>query len=141
MIVLMVLYFLFILRITIFRSGFLQHDFFSGTLVLVPFTNYRAFIVNRDMAKFVYNFGGNIAWFLPFGFWARRYTKLSVFSTALIGFTFSFIIEVCQFVFGVGTTETDDVILNTLAFALGWFIHFLCEKAFEKKVKQSKEQC
>lgn len=118
--ILFALYILILFRITVFRSDFLTHGLFSGSILWVPFVElYR--ILRNDFFVFFYLFVGNIIWFIPFGFllpglWNTG--KKAILYTLLL----SLVIELLQFVFGTGVTEVEDLILNTFGGALGyWF--------------------
>ena len=108
-----------LLKITVFRSGFWTHPLYSGRIEWVPFL-YLAELVRRgDWSYFIYLFGGNILWFVPFG-WYFRLREKPLWMAALLGFGFSLTIELSQFVLGTGVTEVEDLILNTLGVLLGF---------------------
>lgn len=115
---LLVLYLLILFRITVFRSDFLSHGFFSGSILWVPFVElYR--ILRNDFFVFFYLFVGNIIWFVPFGFLMPILfgtDKKVILFTLLL----SIAIETLQFIFGTGVTEVEDLILNTFGGALGY---------------------
>lgn len=58
--------------------------------------------------------------------------------TVLIALTFSAVLEISQYLFSLGTSETDDVICNTVGTALGalhfLLAHFLCRSAEKKHI-------
>lgn len=115
---LFVLYLLILFRITVFRSGWYSHGFFSGTLVWVPFQTIFGFLKNGYTRLFIYLFFGNILWFAPFG--ACLYLHgLPAWKSIVLTTALSVLIETLQFVFGCGWTEAEDVILNTVGGALG----------------------
>ncbi len=121
-----------ILKITVFRSDFGTHELFSGEINWSIMHNY-ALIIGRgypDIAAFY--FFGNIAVFIPFGIFLVVLLDRPFWRTALEGSLFSLAIEAAQFVFGVGFSETDDVILNVTGVITGW-----CLAAFvQKKIKE-----
>ncbi len=119
--VLFSLYMLVLLRITVFRSGWLHNELFCGTVELVPFQRIFTYLRTGEWLRFVYLFGGNLAWFLPLGFFAAAERKNLPFCL-LAGFLLSLSIETLQFVFSTGYSETEDLILNTLGALLGWLI-------------------
>ena len=108
-----------VLRITVFRGGFGAHALFGGTVNPTVFAAYLPLLQGRDWATFVYLFFGNIAWFVPFGLFLRRF-GYPLPRTLLLGFAFSLAIETLQFVFATGFSELDDLILNTAGAGLGW---------------------
>ena len=121
---------LFVLRLTLFR----------------PFTyaerqiNLRLFIGLADIYKnvgtwqFFRLFIGNIGWFVPFGFMLTALLKKKVFiKVVTLGFTFSFSIEMLQYVFRKGVAELDDLILNVFGAVLGYFLYRLLSNASKRK--------
>ena len=116
--VLFIAYLLILFRITVFRSGWYSHGFFSGILVWVPFRTIFGFLKNGYTRYFIYLFFGNIVWFIPFGAYLHL-RGLSVWKTIVLTAALSALIETLQFVFGCGWTETEDVILNTTGGAIG----------------------
>lgn len=115
------IYMIIVLRITVFRSGFsLGHLFQNGSVNLTLFQGYCELIRKREWFSFVYLFGGNIGWFLPFGMYLQyRRKERGIGWTVLYGFCFSLLIETLQYVFGTGFSELDDLVLNTLGALLG----------------------
>ena len=101
----------------------------SGRVNLVPFSSMgsmlRALWHNPypSVARIVvYNIGGNIAMFVPLGFFLRvLFPKCRSFpgcmgTVALIMST----VELCQLFTLRGFCEVDDVMLNVLGAAIGW---------------------
>lgn len=95
---------------------------------LVPFHEIKRFILYADVLgtkAVILNIFGNIAAFVPFGFF------LPVFSMRCrkIGFVFlysfelSLAVEVIQLVTKVGSFDVDDIILNTLGGVCGYAIY------------------
>jgi len=74
------------------------------------------------LKTFLINTAGNVAAFVPFGFFLPAVTEKSrVFlRTLLSGFLFSFLIEVVQCLTGAGIFDVDDIFLNSLGCALGY---------------------
>lgn len=92
---------------------------------LIPFKEITRFVVYRDIMgtpAFLVNIGGNVAAFIPFGFFlpiiSRRSRKHS--NTILFGLGFSLTLETIQLVTKVGSFDVDDLLLNTLGAALGF---------------------
>ena len=82
---------------------------------LVPFQTIRFYLFSGRVsdAVAVRNLLGNIVAFMPLGIlipFLRR--DISFGTTFLVGFALSAIIEVTQFVTGLGSCDIDDIILN-----------------------------
>lgn len=107
-----------LLRITVFRAGWSENDLFSGTVIWVPFQTIFSYLTNGEIPYFVYLFIGNILWFVPFGMYLRL-RGMSVRKPVLLIAALSVLIEALQFVFGTGTSELEDVLLNTTGGAIG----------------------
>ena len=124
-----IIYLAALLRITVFRSGFdLANAFHGGELNLVPLLDLaKTFIENKR--AFVYLFFGNIIWFVPFGFLLKKLTRMTTMKIIFFGFLLSLFIEAMQFVFGVGVSEIDDLLLNTLGAAVGTAIFGIITKS------------
>jgi glycopeptide antibiotics resistance protein len=125
-----------LLKLAVFRSGFLAHEVFNGgTLNFTPLVVYIKLLKAHEYMFAFWQFFGNIGWFVPLGFLlpylTGRLQKLKMI--LLIGFLLSFVIELSQFVFGIGVSEVDDLILNTF----GTFIGFSLYKLYNRfKLKQ-----
>lgn len=62
----------------------------------------------------------NIVFFIPFGILhPKKKWKIVLMS----GIVFSALIEICQYVFGLGLCELDDVICNTLGAMIGFWMY------------------
>ena len=73
---------------------------------------------------FMINIVGNIAAFIPFGFIPiiSRRSRLW-YNTVMFGFIWSLTLETLQLIFKVGSFDVDDMFLNTLGAAAGFYIH------------------
>lgn len=138
--VVFLVYLLMLLRMTVFRNGFVDSDVFSnGSLNLVPFSDLIR-IANNDMGVFIYLALGNIVVFMPFGFFVAWYEKnVGLAVVTLWGFFLSLGIELSQYVFGTGVTEIDDIILNTLGCLLGGIIERTIYYLYLKKQRKEVE--
>lgn len=118
--ILFILYLALLLRLTVFRPGFSFDDFMlGGQLNTVLFGKLIDVIRNGGAYYFFRLFLGNIAAFVPIGAYLAFRSERSVALITLIGALSSAAIEAIQFMFDVGFTEIDDVILNTLGALLG----------------------
>ncbi len=126
------LYLAVLLRLTVFRDGFLEHGLFTGRVELAAFAYLAKLARAGRWRYFTYLFVGNLVWFAPMGAWARLRGRS--FAVGLLWtFLLSLGVEVSQFVFGCGVSELDDLILNTLGGCLGWLAtNFLCRRRRRK---------
>lgn len=98
---------------------------------LIPFLEIRRFWNYRSqlgMAAVFANLFGNVIGFIPYGFMLpvmTRKCRSGLFIT-LSGFGLSLLIESVQLVTRVGCFDVDDLILNTLGAALGYFLFAVC---------------
>ena len=71
------------------------------------------------------NIVGNIAAFIPFGFFLPIISRRSRlwYNTVMFGFIWSLTLETLQLIFKVGSFDVDDMLLNTLGAAAGFYIH------------------
>ena len=116
-----------LLRITVFRPGFGTHPLLrDGQILWVPFVSlYRIF--RNSLSRFLYLFLGNLVWFVPLGLLAPALTGMGR-RVIPLGLGLSTVIECCQFVFGTGVSEVEDLILNTLGTAMGYGLFLLLRK-------------
>lgn len=110
-----------LLWITVFREGFsFSNLMVNGNLNLELFTAYIPFLRGGFILLFIYLFVGNIVCFIPLGgYLVWKHPNYSVWKATFAGFCLSFAIELSQFVFGVGVTELDDLVLNTAGTLIG----------------------
>ena len=131
-----VLYILILLRITVFRSDFGTHPLFrDGQILWVPFVSLIR-ILKNSLSYFIYLFVGNLIWFVPFSFLFPVLVKRGK-QVILYGLLLSLLIEICQFIFGTGVTEVEDLILNTAGTAIGYVVYILfqmiCQQIQKRK--------
>lgn len=131
-----VLYILILLRITVFRSDFGTHPLFrDGQILWIPFVSLIR-ILKNSLSYFIYLFVGNLIWFVPFGFLFPVLVKRGKL-VILYGLLLSLLIEICQFIFGTGVTEVEDLILNTAGTAIGYVVYILfqmiCQQIQKRK--------
>lgn len=90
------------------------------------FKEIKRFYIYREQLGWkavVLNLGGNVAGFMPFGFFLPIVSRRGRhwYNTLLLGFFLSLCIEVTQLVFKVGSFDVDDLLLNTIGGILGYF--------------------
>lgn len=94
----------------------------------IPFTEIRRYLVHWErigIFKVAVNLLGNIAAFMPFGYFLSGLTdnKLRTVSVVLFSMEFSMLVETIQLVSKLGSCDVDDVILNTLGGWLGCLVY------------------
>nr|VDG61899.1 teicoplanin resistance protein [Streptococcus thermophilus] len=70
----------------------------------------------------LFGYGGNIAFFVPVGvlaFILFERTRRPVLAATLLGAGFSLLIEISQYVFSLGYSDIDDLLMNTLGAFVG----------------------
>ena len=80
------------------------------------------------------NIGGNIIGFLPFGLLLpvmHRNLRKSL-PVIRLGFSFSLLVESLQLVLKVGSLDVDDLLLNTVGAAAGYFLYWVCNQIRRK---------
>ncbi len=87
------------------------------------------------------NLIGNILVFMPFGFITVSFLpegdkRHPLWITGLC-MLFSFLVEVLQYMTGVGTADIDDVILNTIGGFLGYMFYFLYLRTIKGNYKDN----
>lgn len=110
---------------------------------LKPFVEIRRFWSYRrqlgNIALFT-NIFGNVLGFIPYGFilpviWSRM---RSGFFIIFSGLALSLTVEVIQLITRVGCFDVDDLLLNTLGAAIGYFAFAICDhlrrKHYGKKI-------
>lgn len=124
--VLFILYLCLLAYFMFFSESFGRTDTDRGYQYnLVPFkeiARYFRYYSLLGPLLFLINIIGNVAAFMPFGFFlpiiSRRSKKW--YNTVMFGLVFSLALETLQLVFRVGSFDVDDMILNTLGAALGF---------------------
>ncbi|WP_211439585.1 VanZ family protein [Corynebacterium glutamicum] len=108
----------------------------NRSISLVPFND---FIESSSWFSPLFGYGGNFAFFVPFGvlFYVLLKTsgswhKNSVVHTMRMGALFSLTIEISQYVFMLGYSDIDDLIFNTLGAGAGALIAKIFGERFFK---------
>ena len=119
--IILMLYLLILFRITVFRANSYPTDY---AVNLSLFTDLVATYHENGIWMVIYLVVGNIAWFVPFGFLLPLiWERLKAYYTIPLGFCLSLVIEFGQLVGGKGMFEIDDLVLNTLGTAVGYFAY------------------
>ena len=125
---LFVLYMAALLTITVVRPWSGPYQLLGGSLHARVLVDYVP-ILRTSPGLFLYLFGGNILWFVPFGFYLAWRRGLQLRFVVLYGFQLSLFIEAMQFVLGTGVSELDDLLLNTAGSLAGGALGGLARKA------------
>lgn len=111
--------------------GFGRTSNVEKTVQLIPLTTiYKIFTQVDDFKHFSINIIGNIVVFIPFGVLGIVFEKLKkakfLFPIFILGIS---TLEFLQFITKRGYAEIDDVILNTMGVAIGfWVYRFFLKK-------------
>lgn len=124
------------------RGSHLQEEYAYN---LEPFKEIRRFIVYRHvvgMKSFFLNIIGNMAGFMPFGFFLPVISRRSrhIYNTVLLSFLFSLSIETVQLVFKVGSFDVDDMILNTLGGLFGFLLYKIVQTIRIRRRRRAAEK-
>lgn len=130
-------YFFALIRFTLFKYvplDDLGRAFFlkERQISMIPFKAAIDIIKNMSSVRVVENLAGNVLLFMPFGFMFPLVTKFEG-ETTIYGMLLSLFIEVAQFAFGMGFTDIDDLILNTLGAFLGYKIYRIINRIFKER--------
>ncbi len=98
------------------------------------------FCIEREAFWFLTtNIGGNIILFVPFGFLGWFSPKFLNFKTLIIFFlSVITIVEALQYFTRLGVFDIDDIILNAIGVAIGFYIRKIIDSRFIRKQEQSK---
>lgn len=138
---LFIIYIIALFKIILFKEIPLTDIFKSyrkmRSINLIPFKSIFEFIAisgQGDAFTSVANVLGNLIVFVPLGYLVpsifKRCSKIINVVVVTAGLSLSF--EVCQYVLGIGSSDIDDVILNTLGGLIGYAIYFCLKKIFHK---------
>ena len=105
---------------------------------LVPFYEIKRFIQYREvlgMQAVLLNLAGNVAAFVPFGFFlpvfVERCRRLT--NTIFYSFELSLLVELIQLITKVGSFDVDDMFLNTIGGAVGYIVYKIVRKWWYRK--------
>lgn len=112
------LYLVFLLKLLLFS----RVPGSERSLNLVPFASITNYLVGpANVQRFAFaNLAGNILAFVPLGaYLAFLRRRVRIWSSLLVVAAVSVAVEILQWVFAVGTSDIDDVILNCVGGLLG----------------------
>lgn len=112
------LYLVFLLKLLLFS----RVPGSERSLNLVPFASIANYLVGpANVQRFAFaNLAGNILAFVPLGaYLAFLRRRVRIWSSLLVVAGVSIVVEILQWVFAVGTSDIDDVILNCVGGLIG----------------------
>ena len=141
------LYMLFLMKIVLFKYTGIQklaEEIVNGNLEgfrsfnLIPFRTFQEFgnmMANGEFYRGFVNLAGNIGVFIPLGYFLPLLFEKcrNIKTVILIGFTVSCIFEICQYIFYLGSTDVDDIILNVFGVISG----IICYRWMKKLTKEN----
>ncbi len=140
--ILLLLYALFFKTVPI-GDFFSERRMFLRSVNLVPFHSVKLFINSLSGGFKIHainNLLGNILLFVPMGVYFEYFRRcyrdkknilISFFSVMLV----SVAVEITQYIFGLGVTDVDDVILNTIGGLIGIIVLRIFFAIFKDKIR------
>ncbi|WP_316928787.1 VanZ family protein [Epilithonimonas tenax] len=107
--------------------GFGRSQYDTNIVRLVPMFSTIDFVTETIRWKtIIINLFGNVIMFAPFGCLGLVFPALNGFKTLIVNFLFVIIlVESLQYFTRLGVFDVDDIILNTLGVAIGFWIYKL----------------
>ena len=121
------------------RAGVMREYHYN----LIPFKEIERFIIYRENLGFTavaLNLFGNIAGFVPFGFFVPMLSdrERKWYALLFLCMEFSLAVELTQLIFKVGSFDIDDIILNTVGGMIGFYGYCLVS-AVRRKWNENEE--
>ena len=121
--------------ITIFSVKVVVHTI--KDIHLIPFNDSIRLLYGDSVFSILYNILGNVAWFIPLGWFVGRLSREHATKKALlIGCLVSLLIETLQFLFLTGVTHIDDVIWNTMGAVIGYQLYKIIKRTRKVFLKE-----
>jgi len=121
----------FIFYMTMFPNRYLGIGIEQGGHNFIPFLMIKEMFVERSVFTFIVNNIGNIALFMPFGFFlplaVPRFSQFLL--CAAVGCCLSAAIETIQWFMEYRWSDVDDIILNTVGTMAGFGLYKAVKKA------------
>lgn len=112
---------------------------YDRSVDLIPFKTIYGYLSGElDVSPIIamINILGNIILFIPLGLYLQLLKKDKKISISMgIVVLISLLIEIVQFIFGIGATDIDDIILNTLGGLIGILIYKVLSSIFKDEQK------
>lgn len=109
---------LFPIRLNVSFEGF---EIYNLIPLKVPFMLYRDY----SFSYFIYQTFGNIALFIPFGFFVYNKTEFNIKRSIIACFMLTLFVEITQGFIPYRFCEIDDIWLNTLGGTIGSCSHYI----------------
>ena len=125
--------------VVVFGATMLSRGGFYGNTKIYPlFYSYKDAWTDYSITEWR-NIILNIIMFVPFGFfWPQLIKKMASFwKMSIIGFIFTFCIEVLQLLLKRGVFEPDDLLGNTVGTMIGYGVYYLA--TYLMKIRKKKE--
>ena len=134
--ILMLIYFLFFAE----RYGQASFDERQYRYNLVLFQEIKRFWTYREQLgswAVAANLLGNVVGFIPLGFIPPVVSSNArgFFFITFSGFSLSLCVETAQLITKLGCFDVDDLVVNTLGTAIGYFVFAVCHFIYKKKAK------
>ena len=123
-------YLLLLIYLTLF-SQYFGRVWFHRSVNLIPFVTIHRYIVSSSNSGLaIINLAGNIIAFIPFGYLLPMVLKdkTHFLSILFCSFSTSILIEIFQYILGVGVSDIDDVLLNVVGGILGYYLYKIFKK-------------
>jgi glycopeptide antibiotics resistance protein len=89
----------------------------------------------QNAAEFLFNFVGNVAFFIPLPFLTKAvFPKVKYSVIMIIGIIVPFLVEGYQYIFKCGSVDIDDIVFNLAGFLIGFIALIIEGKIHNKKV-------
>lgn len=127
-------YMIVLLRITLFKQASLYNLFAAvgaseRTVNVIPFKSVFDMVASKvSLTRIAENVVGNILLFVPFGLLFPAISHKKGKAVFIFALSLSALIELLQLVFGLGSTDIDDLIWNTLGAMAGFLIFWIIQK-------------
>ncbi len=127
-------YLVVLIRIVLFKQVALYNLFaaigsMERTISIIPFKSLLDMVNNNiSVTRILENILGNIAIFIPFGLLLPIVQKDKSKKIILYGLITSALIEIIQYVFALGSSDIDDLMLNTLGTVIGYLLYKIIHK-------------
>ncbi len=118
-------YIFLLIWVILFKTGFEWRYYHGRSINLIPFYFGKGDVRSRQ----IFDISMNALVFIPFGIYLRLFGTSVKKSVPLAAAT-SVLFETVQFIFGIGSTDITDVIMNTAGCAIGVLIFFVSARLF-----------